>query len=114
MEPISVIQVRQCSLKSTIISFVTGFSIAVTACYFKPELPRKAKEVALTALHNTRSLILKSKHWLKQRNKQRINYVIHDNDSWEEVDTNKPKKDIRNDKSQKKKTTKSIRKKKTN
>ena len=71
---------------------MTGFSIAVTACYFKPELPRKAKEVALSALHNTRSLVLNSKHWLKQRNEQRINNVIHDNDSWEEVDTNKPKK----------------------
>ena len=27
-----------------------------------------------------------------KKNEQRINYVIPDNDSWEEVDTNKPKK----------------------
>ena len=66
LEPISI-QVRQCSWKSTLLSFTSGFSVAMAACYLKPELPNKAKVVAKTTLDKTRSLISRTKSWLERK-----------------------------------------------
>merc|ERR1712212_1351909 len=60
---------------------MSGFSVAMAACYLNPGLPRKAKVVAKTTIDKTRTLVTRAKSWLERKKESKRLNESSDNDS---------------------------------
>merc|ERR1712212_1410838 len=86
---------------------MSGFSVAMAACYLNPGLPRKSKVVSKTTIYKTRTLVTRAKSWLERKKESKRLNESSDNDSYVEVGVEKAQKNSKELKLVKKRPTRS-------